>query len=101
MNRKKYSFFQEEVTYCRFCIDGDGIHKVPEKVKAVLEAPQPSNVSHLRAFLGMVNYYHKFLPNLSHKLAPLHHLLQKNVKWAPLITVYHASWSDMLLDQRQ
>ena len=46
-----------------------------------MEAPQPDNLTQLRAFLGMVNYYHRFLPNLSHKLAPLHHLLQKGVKW--------------------
>ncbi|KAL5502973.1 hypothetical protein EMCRGX_G009841 [Ephydatia muelleri] len=39
------------------------------------------NITQLRAFLGMVNYYHRFLPNLSHKLAPLHWLLQKGVKW--------------------
>ena len=32
--------------------------------------------------LGMVNYYRKFLPNLSTKLAPLHALLQKDVKWS-------------------
>ena len=38
-------------------------------------------ITQLRAFLGMVNYYHRFLPNLSHKLAPLHQLLQKGVKW--------------------
>ena len=82
VNRKKCSFFQKEVTYCGFRIDKEGLHKVPEKVNAVLEAPQPRNVTQLRAFLGMVNYYHRFLPNLSHKLAPLHRLLQKNIKWA-------------------
>ena len=57
------------------------MHKTPEKVRAVVDAPQPDNITQLRAFLGMVNYYHRFLPNLSHKLAPLHQLLQKGVKW--------------------
>ena len=43
---------------------------MPERVQAVVEVPSPKNVSQLRAFLGMVNYYHRFLPNLSQQLAP-------------------------------
>ncbi len=35
----------------------------------------------MRAFLGIINYYGKFLPNLSSQLAPLHELLQKNTTW--------------------
>jgi hypothetical protein len=37
--------------------------------------------SQLRAFLGLVNYYVKFLPNLSSTLAPLYQLLEKQRKW--------------------
>ena len=81
LNKKKCSFLQPAITYCGFRVDGAGLHKTPEKIQAVVEAPQPDNLTQLRAFLGMVNYYHRFLPNLSHKLAPLHHLLQKGVKW--------------------
>ena len=35
----------------------------------------------MRAFLGLVNYYNRFLPNLSTVLAPLHQLLQKQARW--------------------
>ena len=35
----------------------------------------------LRAYLGLLNYYSKFMPNLSAKLAPLYKLLQKNTPW--------------------
>ena len=54
---------------------------MPGKVKAVVEAPEPRDVSQLRAFLGLVNYYNRFLPNLSTLLAPLHQLLNKHAKW--------------------
>ena len=81
LNKKKCKFLQPEITYCGFRVDGTGLHKTPEKVRAVVDAPQPDNIPQLRAFLGMVNYYHRFLPNLSHKVAPLHRLLQKGVKW--------------------
>ena len=39
-------------------------------------------MSTLRSFLGPINYYQKFLPNLLDVLYPLHNLLQKDVRWA-------------------
>ena len=62
-------------------IDGNGIHPTKEKVKAIQEAPQPQNVTELRSFLGIINYYGKFLSNLSTKLAPLYQLLKRGVEW--------------------
>eukprot|EP00731_Ephydatia_muelleri_P035630 Em0143g4a len=47
------------------------------KVGAIKEAPAPKDEQQLRSFLGLLNYYGKFLPNLSTKLAPLHSLLEK------------------------
>lgn len=44
-------------------------------MRAIAEAPAPQDVSQLRSFLGMVNYYSKFLPNLSSTLSPLYRLL--------------------------
>ena len=73
INKRKCVFFQKEVSYCGYRVDGEGLHKhkTAEKVQSVTEAPPPSNVSQLRAFLGTVNYYHRFLPNLPTTLAPL------------------------------
>lgn len=43
------------------------------KIRATTEAPVPKNITQLRLFLGLVNYYGKFLPNtrLSSTMAPL------------------------------
>ena len=58
------------------------IHRQTQaKMRAITEAPVPRDDSQLRAFLGLVNYYNRFLPNLANTLAPLHRLLQKNTKW--------------------
>ena len=62
-------------------ISAEGIRPTGEKVQAVLEAPPPQDVPQLRSFLGLVNYYAKFLRNLSTMLAPLYSLLQKNTPW--------------------
>jgi hypothetical protein len=67
--------------YLGLKINEKGLHPVEEKVDAVRKAPVPSNVSELRSFLGMVQYYHSFLPNLATTLAPLHKLLKKDVQW--------------------
>lgn len=44
--------------------------------------PEPTTVKELQAYLGMINFYSRFLPNLSTVLAPLHELLVKGAKWA-------------------
>ena len=62
-------------------IDGEGLLPSKSKLTAVLNAPIPTNVTELKSFLGLLNYYHKYLPNLSTELAPLHQLLNKGVNW--------------------
>ena len=52
-----------------------------KKVKAIVEAPPPQNVQQLRSFLGLLNYYAKFLTNLSTILHPLHRLLRTGQAW--------------------
>ena len=81
LNLEKCLFFQDEVVYCGRKVNKDGIQIESEKIRAVAEAPPPENVKELRSYLGMVNAYREFLPNISSVLAPLHLLLQKGQKW--------------------
>lgn len=81
LKQSKCEFLQPEVVYLGLKINAQGLHPVDEKVKAVRKAPVPSNVSELRSFLGMIQYYHSFLPDLATILAPLHKLLKKNIPW--------------------
>ena len=53
-----------------------------EKIRAIKEEPALKNVTELHSFLGIINYYSKFLPNLSSKLTPLYSLLEKDKKWS-------------------
>lgn len=82
LKRSKCTFQAPEVVYLGHKVDAQGLHPTEEKVRAVRDAPAPSNITELRSFLGIVNYYGKFLPNLSSTLAPLHKLLTKNTKWS-------------------
>ena len=59
----------------------NGVAVLPDKVQAIVKAPLPKNKNELRSFLGFINYYWKFIPQLSAILAPLNALLQKQVQW--------------------
>ena len=81
LRKDKCTFMEPTVTYLGHMIDSQGIHPTDEKTKAIQEAATPCNVSELRSYIGLLNYYHKFLPNLSTLLAPLYELLNKNIPW--------------------
>ena len=82
LNLAKCLFLKPSIEYLGHVIDQEGLHPTKDKVRAIKEAPTPKNLTELRSFLGLVNYYAKFLPNLSTKLAPLYVLLNKKQKWA-------------------
>lgn len=77
INESKCEFFKDNIDYCGYRINKNGLHKTTEKIQAIDQMPRPKNVMELRSFLGMVNYYGRFIKNLSSILAPLHELLQK------------------------
>lgn len=81
LKKSKCIFMAPKVQYLGYIIDKEGLHPSLEKIKGIREAQAPKNVTELRAFLGMLNYYSKFLPNVSSKLAPLYSLLHKSTRW--------------------
>jgi len=76
---------------CEFCvpfldflghrISSNGIFMDPKKVSSILEWPIPKNVKELQSFLGLANYYRRFIPSFAAIAHPLHCLLKKNVKF--------------------
>jgi len=81
MKRNKFVFLTVYVIYLGFKIDAEGLHPVPEKIRAVEEAPTPRNVGELKSFLGLLSYFAWFLPNMAAVLAPLYRLLRKSEPW--------------------
>ena len=81
LRRDKCTFNASSVMYLghRIRIDREGLHPTNDKIRAIQQAPAPHNVTELKSYLGLVNYYAKFLPELSTCLAPLHVLLRKQV----------------------
>ena len=56
-------------------INSDGIQPLGSKVSAIRDFPRPNTQRQLREFLGMVNFYHRFMPHCAKVLHPLHTLL--------------------------
>ena len=83
LKREKCTFLTDEVVYLGHKIDQHGLHPIEDKVEAIQKARAPENVLELQAFLGLLNYYGRFLANLSTVLAPLHKLLCMGQKWFP------------------
>ena len=81
MKKSKCSFMQSSVEYLGHRIDSDGLHATPGKLEAIMGAPEPQNIQELRSFLGLINYYGKFVPQLSSILHPLNQLLQQGYQW--------------------
>jgi hypothetical protein len=61
LNREKCEFMLSSGTYLGHMIDSDGLHPLSDKVDAVANAPVPTNVSELKSYLGLVNFYGRFL----------------------------------------
>lgn len=81
LNGTKCEFFKDKVSYLGFNIDRTGLSMNKERISSVLEAPVPENVSEVRAFVGMLNYYSKFIPSFASKMSPLYELLRKDVRF--------------------
>ena len=79
--KHKCRFMVPAVEFLGHLVDAQGLRSLPEKIRAVRDAPTPTNITELKAYLGLISYYGKFLPNLSTHLTPLYGLLSKDVPW--------------------
>lgn len=80
LNTSKCIFGASEVTFLGYSISESGTKPLELKVQAVQDFPLPTNVRQLRAFLGMLNFYRRFLPRAAQTQAPMHALLTGSVK---------------------
>ena len=82
LRREKCRFMQSSVEYLGHRIDREGLQTTDGKLRAIAEAPSPQNVQELRTFLGLQNYYGRFIPNMSSLVHPLNKLLYKQARWS-------------------
>ncbi|GBG91193.1 hypothetical protein CBR_g52075 [Chara braunii] len=81
INAKKCEWAKMQVVYLGHVLDGDGIKREDSKIAAIRDWPTPRTLTELRSFLGLANYYRKFVRNFSTIAAPLRRLLKKEAIW--------------------
>jgi hypothetical protein len=79
--KTKPSFAQKEIKYLGHIVDKQGIRPDLKKVEAVQTWPIPKNVHDVRSFLGLVNYFRKFIEHYSEIAVPLTNLTRKAHAW--------------------
>ncbi|KAJ9514191.1 hypothetical protein QJQ45_002279 [Haematococcus lacustris] len=75
----KCEFNKTQLAFLGHIVGSKGIAVVPAKVQVVKEWPTPRNLKDLQAFLGLANYFRRFIPNFSSLAAPLTNLTSKQV----------------------
>ena len=82
VKRPNCHFFKNKVTFLGHILDGVGIRPRDVKVKAIMEFPEPSTKKQAMSFLGMVNFYRKFIDHCSTKAHPINEFISKeDVNW--------------------
>ena len=78
---KKCEFAREQITFLGHKISEGQIRMDERKVQAVIDWPAPTKVTELRSFLGLANYYRRFIKGYSKIVSPLTDLLKKDRAW--------------------
>ena len=86
VNPAKCVFGRTDIEFLGYLVSGEGSRPTPARVQAIQEYPRPRTAKELRRYLGMLNFYRRFLPRAAEVQAPLNDLLHDNVKGRTVVT---------------
>ena len=86
---KKCEFARAEVHFLGHIVSKDGIRTDPVKVMKVQNCPEPKNVREVRSFLGLTNYYRKFVLNYSVLASPMYEATKERIKGTKFSSVWN------------
>jgi len=70
-----------KIRFLRVIIGPNEIEMEKRKVNRVLSWPEPKNVKNIRKFLGLANYYRRFIKDFVQVARPINVLTRKEIKW--------------------
>ena len=76
-NPDKCSLFQRKISFLGYTVSARGVEPDEGKIKTILTWPTPQNVTELRAWLGLIGYYRRWIHQMGSKARPLFDLLKK------------------------
>jgi hypothetical protein len=75
-------FATHEISFLGYLVSPAEVSIDSERTRAIREFPTPRDTRGIRRFIGMVDFYHKFIPRLVDVAAPLNFVRKKGVKFA-------------------
>ena len=78
---KKCEFMKPELPFLGHVVSAAGVRVDPQKVAAVRDWPVPASVTQVRSFLGLANYFRKFMQGYASMSAPLTDLTRKHARF--------------------
>jgi hypothetical protein len=78
---EKVVFATSEISFLGHEVSQAGVRIYPERTRSIREFPPPRDAKGISRFIGMINFYHKFIPRLSEIAAPLNASRKKGVKF--------------------
>ena len=78
---KKFEFWLEKVGFLGHVINKEGISVDLAKIEAIKDWPRPTNVTEVRSFLGLAEYYQRFVEGFFRIAVPLSQLTKKCLKF--------------------
>ena len=85
LNRAKCQFFRTEVEFLGLRVTAGSVTLLPDQISVVASFPHPASIKELQAFLGVVNFYCRFIPAVTKILPPLTTVLKGGRKGAELL----------------
>ena len=79
LKRSKCEFFKTELKFLGHVVSSIGLKVDPSKVSVVMAWPTPTDIRALRSFLGLANYFRRFIKSYAIIVHPLYELLRKNM----------------------
>ena len=73
----KCHFFRKKIDYLGHLIDAEGLHPLDEKIVAIRDFPMPTTLKEANAFIGLVGWYRRFIPDFAKVAGPIHMVTNK------------------------
>lgn len=88
VNFRKCQFLRKSLKYLGYVVDSQGLRTSSEKIRSIVEYPQPKNATEIRRFVGLCSWFRRFISHFSALIKPLNELLKGRQKRQSI------SWND-------